>query len=150
MKRILLFGVLMMLGGGELMAAQQCVNFGELSTGLYIASSDVVDWTVYNSDVTVQGIGVCVQTIGNMGDVKETLKYDAYLYCAFCDDYDFYRSNSNQYCWCRMFSPVASKWVAYGNFGDAEECLDNCSEECATALIASTAFRSAMLGSLGG
>lgn len=148
--RKIIFSLYFMIVSGIASAAQQCVDFGELSTGLYIASSDVVDWTVYNSDVTVQGIGVCVQTIGNMGDVKDTLKYDASLYCAFCNDDDFYRSNSNQYCWCRMFSPVASKWVAYGSFGDAEECLDNCSEECAAALITSTAFRSAMLGSFGG
>ena len=153
MKRILLFGVLMMVGGGELMAAQQCVKFGDLTEGLYIASSGQSDWTVYNSDIKIVGIAVCASTFGQSGDVADSLEYDMDLLpgdtCGYMLE-EVLEYNKNTYCWCRMLSPAVSKWVAYGDLWDAEECLDNCSEECAAALITSTAFRSAMLGSLGG
>ncbi|MDW2958668.1 MAG: hypothetical protein R8M37_02565 [Alphaproteobacteria bacterium] len=144
MKRILLFGVLMMVAGGELMAAQQCVKFGDLSVPLneYNAEMGGVDWSLVWSYVTVRGIGVCVHTPGELGDVAVSIEYDASFYGS--------EPNDNSYCWCRMLNPAVSFWVAYGEVDDAEVCAERCASLCADSVLIEPVFKTAMLGSLGG
>ena len=147
MKRILLFGVLMMVGGGELMAAQQCVKFGDLSFPVneYNAEIGGVDWSLVWSYVTVRGIGVCVRTPGELGDVANFIQYDDTFTCDIVHE-----PNDNKYCWCRMLSPAISAWVAYGDIGEASGCAESCAQGCADSVLMEPVFKTAMLDSLGG
>ena len=147
MKRILLFGVLMMVAGGELMAAQQCVKFGDLPVPAneYNAEMGGVDWSLVWSYVTLRGIGVCVHTPGELGDVANFIQYDDFFSCD-----PFEESNDNKYCWCRMLNPAVSFWVAYGEVDDAGVCAEKCASLCADSVLMEPVFKTAMLGSLGG
>lgn len=149
MKRILLFGVLMMVGGGELMAAQQCVKFGDLTFPVneYNAEMGGVDWSLVWSYVTVRGIGVCVRTPGELGDVANFIQYDDNFTCS---QFEVFNDNDNKYCWCRMLSPAISAWVAYGDIGEASGCAESCAMDCADSVLMEPVFKTAMLDSLGG
>lgn len=149
MKRVLVF-IFMMLCPGVLFGVQKCVNFGELGPGFveYNAAWGDVDWSLVWSHITIHGIATCVETNGKIGDVAAHVKYDDTFYCS--KELGGVSSNDNQYCWCKMISPAVSLWVAYGDIGDAEACVERCAMACADSVFMEPNFRSAMLGSLGG
>lgn len=122
-------------------AAQRCIDFGDLSMWLneYNAPLDSVDWSLVWPHITVEGIGVCAETSGSVGDVLDTIEYDTSF---------FQSSNDNFYCWCRMLSPAVSKWVFHSYIGYADGCLEYCSTYCADEFIFSSDFREIMLGTL--
>ena len=130
---------------GVAMSAQKCINFGDLSGFLdsYVADLGDVDWLLEWPHITIRGIGVCAETVGEYGDVVVSIKYDDNFYDG--------NQNSNTYCWCRMLSPAVSSWVAYGEVDDAEVCAEQCASLCADGLVGgggSYVFRSNMLGAL--
>lgn len=40
--------------------------------------------------------------------------------------------DSGKKCWCKMDGPVTSWWVYVNTYNDANECLQNCTNYCAT------------------
>ena len=146
MMRVLYLLMFCIFFPGVAMSAQKCINFGDLSGFLdsYVADSGDVDWLLAWPHITIRGIGVCAETVGEYGDVAASIKYDDNFYDG--------NQNSNTYCWCRMLSPAVSSWVAYGSvYDEAEMCLERCAAFCADQLSGmadSDVFRSNMLGAL--
>lgn len=132
-------------------AAQKCIAFGDVGypnmPNELNAESDSSDWSLVYSHITIRGIGVCAETVGEMGDVADVLTYDSTVLTYDSSFGGVVVQNDNKYCWCRMQYPAVSAWISYGGAYDAEDCLSSCSTNC-TDIVVEPELRSAMLGNL--
>ncbi|MCQ2581457.1 MAG: hypothetical protein MJ170_00550 [Alphaproteobacteria bacterium] len=88
--------------------------------------------TLYTGD-KVTGIASCNSTPGStMGETTTE---------------EFSQSSEGGYCWCKITSPAASRWVFYDSFDDS--CAYLCVSGCFGAVRSSSDFRSSIFGSVG-
>ena len=92
-----------------------------------------VDWAVEcTTDEYVSSIGssrhVRLRGVGMCSTVAATALGDT------ADSITVSRSSAGQYCWCKMLSPVVSKWVYMGDKGAAASCEQGCGSNCKTAM----------------
>ncbi|MCQ2582148.1 MAG: hypothetical protein MJ170_04210 [Alphaproteobacteria bacterium] len=129
----------------------QCIDVSQSGTGYgYInfsgtsSSADVYGltengtWgtTLYTGD-KVTGIASCNSTPGSTRGETTTE--------------EFSQSSEGQYCWCKMTSPSASRWVFASDKGSADKCVRNCVDNCGyfLKLPARADFRSGFFSSVG-
>lgn len=145
MKRVMIFLFLSLLVL-PVFAVQKCVDFSGVESGAqieYIVDMDSLDWKWVFPNLTIRGIGVCAATVGELGDVSDSLTMS--LSGLLSGDY----KTNNFYCWCRMLSPALSDWVAYGSESDdPEECVMRCADDCGIGFVYDPELKSAMLDSL--
>ena len=140
--RFLVMFLLSMSVSAMSFAGQKCVTFGNWDTlpNEINAESSESDWSVVYSHITINGIGVCAETVGEMGDVADVLTFDS-------STGGLSQDNNNIYCWCRMLYPAVSAWISLGQMGDMDACIDYCSVDCADVAFMPE-LRSAMLENL--
>ena len=129
------------------MSAQKCVDFRNIGlwSNSVIAEKDTVDWVLEFPNLTVKGIGVCSNKTGSYGDVAENISTN-FLHWQNADNYE--ATNSN--CWCRIISPGVSQWVMYEDYGDVEECLEACNQDCWVPITYDSDYRRKFINSMGG
>ena len=103
-------------------AVTKCVALNsstDCSTG---GSGGSIDWyatcTTNGKTISIEGIAACSDTQGTYGSVAKTLNLSSTV-------------NDNEYCWCKMTSPVVSShWVFQESNSGASDCVQRCSTVC--------------------
>lgn len=106
-----------------------CSNTQNVSLTIGNAAGDV-DWTLIQNGDTMLGLGFCSSDEGRPSTYysMETINIS-------------YDSN-DKYCWCRIISPVLSRWAHSANykFSTAAECRDYCASHCGYSMGHDTGF----------
>ena len=101
-------------------AAVRCVNGGIIEADGDFAPRRI-DWEWYQSDpngARFMGVAVCsdLDPLDNVGTTVNYVTQSAV-------------PSNNIFCYCRLLSPIVSKWTYY-SVHDYSECLDKCPENC--------------------
>ena len=81
----------------------------------------------------ISGIGVCSSKSGSsIGQTATELATSS-------------TSGANKYCWCKMISPVVSKWVYTYSFANSS---DSCPAACSRYLVLHDGFKEALFSNL--
>ncbi len=121
------------LSVGTAWAATKCVGLDYNAKGESVTAARYnYDWTVVEKNgIELHGISVCSETSGVNAHVTTA---------------DVLSTNSGGYCWCRLISPFASKWVyAYASANGG--CWYVCNVLCAEYANNTYRFRSTMFNS---
>lgn len=131
MKKLLILTAVCAISTAPVSAVQKCVALDSDSltcTDDFSVLSSTEWWTTcrspYASDIEVKGIAVC--SFSNTStDVNGT---ETVLNMSTLGSYTL-----NTYCWCKIISPVVSKWRFYMQATSAGECYKECAIGCASA-----------------
>lgn len=127
--------------------------------GLFITSAGICDTAI---KCTPKNIGACSGGTsthagsGGGGVQWETtcsnIKYKGLAICAATSTTPTskltYTSGSNTTCWCRIITPVVSKWIKANSSSSETTCNDTCASSCLYAAQGSYALVSYALNSL--
>ena len=143
MKKLLTLTAVGTLLAAPASAVQKCVALNSSDTTCVFTNlgSGIVDWattcTTNATNVPIKGIGICSYIAGSEGDTRDVLTLNT----------EDIAANIN--CWCKMTSPAVSPWVYNGgDFTYVDDCMDVCGFMCTASAEHSSAFRSALFGSL--
>ncbi len=89
--------------------------------------------TLYTGD-KVTGIASCNSTKSTRGETTTE---------------EFSQSSEGQYCWCKMTSPFASRWVFLNDYFSVVTCANSCASNCGYFVQNNSAFRSGLFSSVG-
>lgn len=108
---------------------QYCSNIKNVSLTRGNAAGDV-DWTLIQNGDTMLGLGFCSSDEG----------YPSTYYSM--DTINISYNSNDKYCWCRIISPVLSRWThpADYKFSTATECRDYCAARCGYSMGYDTGF----------
>lgn len=108
---------------------QYCSNIQNVSLTRGNAAGDV-DWTLIQNGDTMLGLGFCSSDEG----------YPSTYYSM--DTISISYGSNDKYCWCRIISPVLSRWThpADYKFSTATECRDYCAARCGYSMGYDTGF----------
>ena len=144
-KHLILAGVLSVaiIQSQPVMAVTKCVALNSSSTtctSSYLQYEYHTNWaatcTTNGVSTPISGIGICSSTEGAAPFATAT-ELDTSV-----------ASDDNKHCWCKMTSPVVSRWVFLGSDTSAGNCARNCAYSCAGNAQHTVPFRSALFGSL--
>ena len=97
-----------------------------------IGEGSRLDWSANCGGTQISGIAVCAANSATIGTVRSTVTTSD-------------KSNANKYCYCRMISPVTSKYVYYSSNSSTDYCLTWCASGCQQAMTLNPDFASKML-----
>lgn len=125
-------------------AVTKCVALNQSNTkcGQQVPALNVADWTTpcttNETEIQISGIGICSATAGTasqMGKTATSLNMAS-------------TAADNKYCWCRMISPVVSRWVFRWPMQSADDCSENCAGYCVWNGMQNRSYLSGMFGNL--
>ena len=148
MKRLIIF-CFVMCHMSIAWATSMCVHDGSYVASLsksrdgvsMTSNSTTGAWTVtfdyYVSNRhadTATGTAACTEVAGTANTADATVSASP--------------TDTGQYCWCAMATPLVSDWVYSGSYNTDADCASSCASACATNVKTSTAFRTAMFESV--
>lgn len=140
-KHLLIAGLICVATIPPAMAAvTKCVALTPSTTCLG-SSVNGATWsaTCSGGRVSLQGVAFCSDQDGQETGAKTTnLTYSHTTY-------------ENMYCWCKMISPAVSQWVHVSinpTPTSSSNCTINCRDYCASRIMDSADFRSAIFSNL--
>ncbi len=109
------------------------------------SSRSISDWSatcsitqgLTNTDVGVNGIGMCASSSGVIGDIADEL---------------ILKLGYNTYCWCKIYDPIVTKWYFLRPYTGTTTttaqglCLRDCSAACASSLSNATIKNTVLIG----
>ncbi len=143
MKKLLIITAVGAILTAPAMAAQKCVALdASTTTCTSTVASGNADWSATcktnGTSVPIKGIAMC----SNQAADAQFGTSDAITTISSTTD------TTNVNCWCKMVEPAVSSWVFILASASAGSCANSCSTYCAYYARSSSAFRSALFGSL--
>ena len=135
MKKLLILTAISTILTVPAVAVQKCVALDINQDWSRTDVNGSADWSATaNNGIKVQALAVCANNSGSMYDVSAALEFSA--------------DEPGQYCWCRMISPVVSKWVAYGDLDSWDYCNYDCLALCSSAFESDKDFVATLFNNL--
>ncbi|MBP3316553.1 MAG: hypothetical protein J6L70_03065 [Alphaproteobacteria bacterium] len=89
-------------------------------------------------DFTVRGVAGCSKS----GGTAYTTTTDILTTLTTASD------GNNNKCWCKMVTPVVSKWVYIRSYSNAGSCAKSCAYRCEEAMAGNDTFRNTLFSSM--
>lgn len=71
-----------------------------------------------NTDNIIKGVGFCSNQYKAEDTISDSITFSSNI-------------SENAYCWCKMLSPVVSKWISTGDYVSTyEDCIETCTWVC--------------------
>lgn len=113
MKKLLILTAVGAILAAPATAVQRCIKLTVGMSGDFDYEEGGTGWTAIFPHITIKGQSAC--TDNNSTDVQDEVGVNG----------------SGYYCWCKMSSPVESRWAGCGIYGTTEYCQRDCSHSCA-------------------
>ena len=144
MKKLLTLTAVGAILAAPAVAVQKCVALDSSTATCTptVQRAGYADWTATctteETSVPIAGVAICSNLAGADGD---TTTNPLKTVSSGTD-------TSNVHCWCKMVEPAVSSWVYASTSTSAPLCTSSCSLYCATHILSTPEYRSAMLDSL--
>lgn len=95
------------------------------SCGTLSVEESQTDWSMdcdgfgsISGSSIVKGVGLCSNKFADTGTFSDSITFSK-------------NASENVYCWCKMLSPVVSKWTSAGDYVSTyEDCALSCAASC--------------------